>query len=98
MSEEEFQRRLRGLVGRRCRYLGRRWRVVEVLMGEGKLILEEEGGEPPIQSDQYRRPLRRLAETIEISLGEPGSEDLSGDCLDILESIASDPDRGDRST
>ena len=88
MSEERFPLRLRSLVGRRCRYLGRSWRVAEVLVNESKLILEEEGGDPPIQQDQYQRPLRRAAQTLEIALGNASAQEIPGECLDILEAIA----------
>ena len=62
--------------------------MAEVLVNEGKLILEEEGGEPPIQKDQYHRPLRRAAETLEIALSDTSAQEIPGECLDILESIA----------
>jgi len=50
-------RAMRGLIGRRVRYLGEAWEISDLLIEEGLMILcAEDGAE--VQDDSYGRPHR----------------------------------------
>jgi hypothetical protein len=86
MNDVSFTERLRSLIGRECRYYGRPCRIIEVLAGEGRLILEAREPLPPIQPDQYGQAAFRANELIEVGLYGDGDA-LSEDLLHILEGL-----------
>jgi len=86
MNDTPFTERLRNLIGRDCRYYGRPCRIIEVMAGEGRLILEARERLPPIQPDQYGQAAFRGNEHIEVRLYGDG-EALSDDLLHILEGL-----------
>jgi hypothetical protein len=86
MNDSSFTERLRSLIGRDCRYYGRPCRIVEVLAGEDRLILEARDTLPPIQADQYGQAAFRGNEHIDVRLFDEG-EALSEDLLHILEGL-----------
>ncbi len=75
---EALVSRLRGHLGRRCQHAGRYWRLVEVLARDGRLVLESQETEPPIQADQYGNAAFRAPEHMELTLftaqGEPTAD------------------------
>lgn len=79
-TPNELLTRLRTHLGRRCQHAGRHWRLVEVLAADGRLVLESQDPEPPIQADQYGNAAFRAPEHLELALftegGEP-TEDLT---------------------
>jgi len=87
MSDLEFIRRLRRLIGRRCRYLGRDCQLIEVLADSAAVILSCHEGLPPIQGDQYGQPLRRAAENIQVPLFAADGDNLSDDFIDLLKQL-----------
>ncbi len=74
-ANEELMTRLRTHLGRRLQLAGRPWRLVEVLAQDGRLVLESQEPEPPIQPDQYGNAVYRSPEHLEVALltarGEP---------------------------
>lgn len=85
MNDQEFYRRIRRLVGRRCRHLGRHCMLIDVLAEEGVLVLRCDDGAPPIQGDQFGHATRRAVETLEIPLfSDSQRETLSEDVLELL--------------
>ena len=84
LNDQEFMRRLRKLIGRRCRHLGQSCTLIEILAEEAVIILRCEGGTAPIQTDQFGQPFRRAAETRQIPLLDEDGENLSAELLDLL--------------
>jgi hypothetical protein len=66
--------RLRTHLGRHCRIGGRAWRLVEILAADGRLVLESQEVEPPIQADQYGNAAFRGPEHVELELFTPRGE------------------------
>jgi hypothetical protein len=73
-TTEHLLTRLRAHLGRRCRIGGRAWRLVEILAADGRLVLESQDAEPPIQADQYGNPSFRAPEHVELPLFTPQGE------------------------
>jgi hypothetical protein len=59
---------LKMLIGRRCTLQGTAWRLIDILPGEGLVILEGDLQRPPIQMDQYGRPSHRANEIRQIPI------------------------------
>ena len=91
-NDSSFMQRLRRLIGRDCRYLGRRCRLVEILPDEGILVLEVREGIPPIQLDQYGQAAYRANEVTQIPIFGADPEDLSDDLLELLAHLDPEPD------
>lgn len=90
LNDQEFLRRFRKLIGRRCSHLGRSCTLIEILAEEALIILRCEGGKSPIQADQFGRPFRRAEETRQIPLLEKDGGNLSAEALDLLLSMTDD--------
>ncbi len=90
MSDDPFIQRLRSLIGRNCRYLGRDCRIVEVLCetqaSPAQLVLEAIDQVPPIQTDQFGQAVFRANEHIEIPLQGPEG-DFSEELMLLLETL-----------
>jgi hypothetical protein len=86
MNDATFTERLRKLIGRQCRFYGRPCRIVEVLAGEGRMILEARDSLPPIQMDQYGQAAYRANEHIEVNLYAADNA-LSEDLIHVLEGL-----------
>jgi len=84
MTDDGFLDRLRGLIGRDCEYLGRHCRLVEVLPGDGILVLEQHGGVPPIQSDQYGHASHRGNEIIQVPIFGADRDHFSDELMDLF--------------
>ena len=84
VNDKEFFRRLRKLIGRRCRHLGQLCTLVEVLEREAAVVLRCEESVPPIQTDQYGQPLRRASQTRQVPVLDIDGENLSAEVLDLL--------------
>lgn len=63
--------RLAGLIGRELDWLGRRCRIVEVLVDGPALVLEPLAAEPAIQQNQYGEATRRAVEVHTVALLNP---------------------------
>lgn len=87
MDDQEFYRRMRKLIGRRCRHLQQNCTLLEVLADEGLLILRCEEGIRPIQADQFGQALRRASETVQIAVLEEDRETLTPEALELLVSL-----------
>jgi hypothetical protein len=96
LIESGFVSRLRRLIGRECRYLGRRCRLVEVLGDEGVVVLEMYEEPPPIQIDQYGHPAHRANELLQVPIAGSDPSELSDELLDLLSLLGSagDASRG----
>jgi hypothetical protein len=90
LDEQVFFRRLRKLIGRRCRHWGQRCVLVEVLADERSVVLLCEEGTPPIQGDQFGRALRRACETRQVSVLAPDGEGLSAEMMELLQGLEAD--------
>jgi hypothetical protein len=90
LNDQEFFRRMRKLIGRRCRHLGQRCMLIDVLADEGTLILRCEEGEPPVQSDQFGHALRRAYETREVAVFDADGDTLTPETLDLLAAFESE--------
>lgn len=76
-------KRLRPLLGRQFRHLGRVWTLHELLPEAGMLVLRSLQESGSIQADQYGNPLRRSPDTCTISLCD-GEDKLSEELLELL--------------
>jgi hypothetical protein len=90
MTEDPFLERLRALIGRECRYLGRSCRIVELLSetdsGSGQLVLEAFEDIPPIQTDQFGQALFRANEHLEVPIQDRDGN-LSEDLMLLLDGL-----------
>jgi hypothetical protein len=87
VNDAAFLQRLRSLIGRDCRYLGRRCHMVEILADEGTLVLETRDGVTPIQTDQYGHAAFRAHEFVHVPIFDEDRNALSDDLLDLLANI-----------
>ena len=83
---DELLSRLRAHLGRRLQLAGRPWRLVEVLAADGRLVLESQEPEPPIQPDQYGNAVYRSPEHLELALLTAKGE-LSPNLMRLLETL-----------
>ena len=90
MNDKEFFRRLRKLIGRRCRHLNQLCMLVEVLEQEAVIVIRCEEAIPPIQADQFGQPLRRASETRQVLVIDADGENLSAEVLDLLTTFEAD--------
>lgn len=84
MSDLVEVQALEALLGRECRYLGRRWRIIDLLFEEGALVLESVEGQPGIQLDQFGRASYRAPDLLQISILELGDEGLPNDLRGLV--------------
>lgn len=84
MDGGELLDHLRNLVGRECEHLGDRCTLLDVLWGEGVVVLRVELTVPPIQPDQYGRPSFRTQELREIPIFGEGRKTCSEELLDLF--------------
>lgn len=86
---DPFAERLRVLIGQRCDYDGRPCQVVEVLSGQGLLVLQARDQLPPVQFNQYGQAGRRIHEIIEVPLYGPDQAP-SVELMQVLEGLAAE--------
>ncbi|MEA3275929.1 MAG: hypothetical protein U9Q81_11675 [Pseudomonadota bacterium] len=84
MDDANFLQRLSKLIGRDCRYLGKRCRLIEILADEGTLVLETREQVPPIQIDQYGQPVFRANEVVQIPIFGADPDQFSDELMDVL--------------
>ena len=92
-----FINRLHQIIGRDCRFYGRSCRIVEILVDEGRLVLETHESTPPIQADQYGQAAYRANDHIEVALFDQSGE-LSEDLMHLLDELAREPSEQPRQT
>ncbi len=82
---------LQGLIGKRFRYRGELWTVVEVLHTEDALVIAPQDSHPapPIQADQYGNAKRRCAHCLTLPLSDP--EDPDRYSPEVMELLAGGP-------
>jgi len=90
LNDNEFFRRLRKLIGRRCRHYGQSCTLIEVLEWEQVIVLRCEEAIPPIQADQFGQALRRASETRQVPVLDADGESLSTEVLDLLGAFEAD--------
>ena len=84
MSDQRILQRLRKLIGRDCRYLGKSCRLVEILAEDGILILETREQLPPIQTDQYGQAAYRANETMQVPIFGRDGTSFSDEMMDLF--------------
>lgn len=89
-TTDELLTRLRTHLGRRCQHAGRHWRLVEILATDGRLVLESQDPEPPIQADQYGNAAFRAPEHLELALFTDGGEPTT-DLTQLLQALDGAP-------
>ncbi len=79
--------RLRALIGRKVRYMGRHWVVIEVVDSPPSLVLEADTGASVLQADMHGRPWEYALETRMIPVLTDDGSGLSEEllALDIVE-------------
>ena len=82
--------RLRKLIGRRCTYLGKTCRVIEVLSDGGILVLASSEPLPPIQVDQYGQATSRFNELLQIPIFGDDESSYSDEIMDLLAGLDGD--------
>lgn len=90
MIDPELIRTLESLIGRHCLHDGQSCRILDLLPGEGLLVVETLGTLPAIQLDQYGRASHRAPTVQQIPILAPGgglSEAMRG-LLDCVEDCA----------
>lgn len=85
-----FPQRLRKLIGRRCEYLGRTCRLVEILDDEGTLVLEALERVPPIQTDQYGQAIFRGNELVNIPIFGEDPDQFSEEVMDLFSALTTE--------
>lgn len=80
--------RLRKLIGRECEFLGKRYRLVEILADQGVLILEARERLPPIQKDQYGQAAYRGNDTMQVQIFGPDQSSFSEEIMDLFVSLS----------
>lgn len=88
MSDQGILQRLRKLVGRDCRYLGKNRRLVEVLADDGFLVLETRELLPPIQRDQYGQAAYRGNDLTQIPIFGPDGASFSEEMMDLFTALS----------
>ncbi|MFB1489096.1 MULTISPECIES: hypothetical protein [unclassified Thiocapsa] len=81
--------RLRALIGRRCEHGGQLWHLIDILPGEGIVVLESDRARPPIQMDQYGRASHRASAILQIRIRDQASGDLTHEMQDLLAGLTS---------
>ncbi len=74
---------LRALIGLKVRYLGRLWRVIEVVDNPPSLVLERDDAATLIQTDMHGRPWEYAVETCLIPVLTPDLTGLSAELMDL---------------
>ncbi|MDQ2068254.1 hypothetical protein [Natronospira bacteriovora] len=84
---------LEQFIGRRVRYLGHRWQIIEVLDEELSLVLQADDDSERIMSNSHGEPVRSLPEIMTLKVKDPEGEGLNPELgqLDVL-SAPSEPD------
>jgi hypothetical protein len=80
---------MRSLLGRRCEHEGKVWRLIDILPGEGLLVLESDLEYPPIQMDQYGRASHRANSILQIPILDPVTGGLGLEARDLLDCLQS---------
>jgi hypothetical protein len=88
-DNQPFMQRLRRLIGRDCRFYGRSCRIVDILIDDGRFVLETRDSTPPIQTDQYGQATCRANDHIDVSLFDQAG-DMSEDLMHLLDGLAPD--------
>jgi hypothetical protein len=87
--DADLMARLRTLLGQRCEHEGTVWRLIDILPGEGLLVLESDLQRPPIQMDQYGRASHRANAILQIRILDPATGGLTIETQDLVECLRS---------
>ncbi|WP_373508471.1 hypothetical protein [Thiocapsa sp.] len=87
--DAELLQRLRALLGHRCEHDGQVWRLIDVLPGEGLVVLESDLARPPIQMDQYGRASHRANAICQVRILDPVEGGLTLEMQDLLDCLQS---------
>jgi hypothetical protein len=87
--DAELMQRLRALIGHRCEHEGKVWRLIDILPGEGLVVLESDLASPPIQMDQYGRASHRANSILQIRILDRTNGALTNEMQDLLDCLQS---------
>jgi hypothetical protein len=87
--------RLRKLIGRDCRYLGKHCLVVDLLTDERLLILEIQERLPPIRTDQYGQATYRSNELLQIPIFGNDDTCFSEEIMDLFACLGTGQDQNE---
>ena len=88
MPASPLHQKLRQLVGREFDYLACRWRLIEVLATDDKVVLQRlaPGSPGTLQPNQYGQAMRRCPETLTLPVSRPEEPgDFSEELLLLLQ-------------
>jgi hypothetical protein len=83
---------LRALLGRRCWYRGKPWRLLDLLPSEGILVLESLETTPPILTDQYGRASHRASRVLQVPIFGAARDLPSAQLHELLSDLDSRPE------
>jgi hypothetical protein len=87
--DADLTAQLRSLIGQRCEHEGTVWRLIDILPGDGLLVLESDLQRPPIQMDQYGRASHRANAILQIRILDPATGGLTIETQDLVECLRS---------
>ncbi|HSO83555.1 hypothetical protein [Thiocapsa sp.] len=80
---------VRSLLGHRCEHDGQVWRLIDILPGEGLVVLESDLASPPIQMDQYGRASHRANAILQVRILDPVEGEITLEMQELLECLQS---------
>lgn len=86
MEKSDLLRYLQSLIGRGFAYRGEVVVLIDVLREEEAVVLDRRGGPTSIQSDQFGRPLRRIAGSSVLPVFAGESRRISEELRELLAS------------
>jgi hypothetical protein len=90
MIEPKLFERLSPLLGRTCLHRGRWWRLIDLLPGEGLLVLESVEQQAGIQLDQYGRASHRAPDLCQVPVLAGEGSALSEQIQTLLQNLGGD--------
>ncbi len=92
LNADRLVTHLRALLGRRCWYRGKPWRLLDLLPSEGILVIESLETTPPILTDQYGRASHRANQLLQVPIFGPARDLPSAQLQDLLVDLDSRPE------
>ena len=84
MDDQNFIQRLRPLIGKHFKHLGREWELIEVLADEGAVVLADPANSSVIQTNLFGEPSRKGPETVLVPLYGSSHDTLSEELIELL--------------
>jgi len=89
LIDADLMQRLLALIGHSCEHEGKVWRLIDILPGEGLVVLESDLASPPIQMDQYGRASHRANPMLQIRILDRANGALTNEMQDLLDCLQS---------